>query len=73
MLTMFLKKLKNLSGMKTLKQTFFKCDSVMCEFFRIEFVDFMLVGKKLTYFTSLFSPYDFKKNNDIILSYFKYE
>ena len=31
----------------------------------------MLVGKKLTDFTSLFSPYDFKKNNDIILSYFK--
>ena len=27
----------------------------------------MLVDKKLTDFTSLFSPYDFKKNDDITL------
>ena len=35
--------------------------------------DFMLAGKKLTDFTSFFSPHDFKKNHDIILSYFKNE
>ena len=45
--------------------------SVMYGYFCIGFIDFMLVGKKLIYFTSLFSPYDFKKNNEIILSYFK--
>ena len=33
----------------------------------------MVAGKKLTDFTSLFSPYDFEKNDDIILSYFKDE
>ena len=32
---------------------------------------FMLVGKKLTDYTDLFSPYDFKKNDNIISSYFK--
>ena len=36
-------------------------------------IDFMLTGKKLTDYTNLFSPYDFKKNNNIILRYFKYE
>ena len=33
----------------------------------------MLAGKTLVDFTSLFSPYDFGKNDDIILSYFKHE
>ena len=28
----------------------------------------MLVGKKLTDYTSFFSPHDFKKHNDIILN-----
>ena len=45
----------------------------MCGYFCIEFIDFMLGGKKLTDYTSLFSPQNFKKNNDIILSYFKNE
>ena len=36
-------------------------------------LDFMLAGKKLTDYTSLFSPYDFKRNDDIIPSYFKDE
>ena len=31
----------------------------------------MLAGKKLTDFTNLFSPRDFKKSDGIILSYFK--
>ena len=48
-------------------------NSVMCRYFCIGFIDFMLARKKLTYFTGLFSPYDFKKNNHIILSYFKDE
>ena len=48
-------------------------NSVMCGYFCIGFIDFMLAGKKLTDFTSMFSPHDFKKNDDIILSYFKDE
>ena len=45
--------------------------SVMYGYFCVGFIDFMLVGKKLTDFTSFFSPYDFKKNDEIIQSYFK--
>ena len=48
-------------------------DSIMCGYFYIGFFNFMLAGKTLTDFTNLFSPYDFDKNDNIILSYFKYE
>ena len=44
----------------------------MCGYFCIEFIDFMLANKKLTDFINLFSPYDFDKNDQIILSYFKH-
>ena len=43
----------------------------MCGYFCIGFIDFMFAGKGLINFNSLFSPYEFKKNDDIILSYFK--
>ena len=46
-------------------------NSIMCGYFCIRFIDFMFIGKSLIDFTSLFSLYDFKKNDDIILSYFK--
>ena len=49
-----------------------KNNSIMCRYFCIGFIDFMLVGKKLTDYTNLFFPYDFKKNDNIILNYFKY-
>ena len=45
-------------------------DSIMCGYFCIGFIDFMLAGKTLTEFTNLFSPNNFKKNDDIILKYF---
>ena len=48
-------------------------NSVICGCFCIGFVDFVLGGKKLTHFLGLFSPNDFKKNDNIILSYFKDE
>ena len=34
-------------------------DSVMCGYFCIGFIDFMLAGKTLTEFTNLFSPNNF--------------
>ena len=43
----------------------------MCGYFCTGFINFMQAGKKLTDFANLFSPHDFKKNDDIILSYFK--
>ena len=45
-------------------------DSIMCGYFCIGFIDFMLADKKLTDYTNLFSPNNFKKNDDIILKYF---
>ena len=44
-------------------------DSVICGYFCIGFINFMFNGKTLTEFTNLFLPNDFKKNDDIILSY----
>ena len=46
-------------------------NSVMYGYFCIGFIDFMLAGKTLADYTSLFSPHDFDKNDQIILSYFK--
>ena len=45
-------------------------DSVMCGYFCIGFIDFVFNGNSLTDFTNLFSPNDFRKNDDIILNYF---
>ena len=36
-------------------------DSVMCAYFCIRFVDFMLKGKILLEYTNSFSPYEYKK------------
>ena len=47
--------------------------SIMREYCCIGFIDFMLAGKNRTDFTNMFSPYDFKKIDNIILSYFKDE
>ena len=45
----------------------------MCGYICIGFIDFMLVDKTFTDYTGLFSPHDFKKNDDIILNYCKDE
>ena len=48
-------------------------DSIMCGYFCIEFINYMFDGKSLIDFTSLFSPHDFKKNDQIIKRIFKNE
>ena len=45
-------------------------DSTMFGSFGTGFIDFMLAGKTLTEFKNIFSPNNFKKNDDIILKYF---
>ena len=73
MLSIFLKKLKFI-GNNNVKPNIFRVqanDSVICGYFCIGFIGFMLVGKTLTDYTALFSPDDFNKNDQIILSYFK--
>ena len=50
------------------KQTY---DSIMCRYFCIAFIDFMLKFKSLPDYTNLFSPKEYEKNNKIILKYFQ--
>ena len=45
-------------------------DLMMCGYFCIGFIDFMFKGKTLTEYTNLFSPNNFKENDDIFLNYF---
>ena len=63
MLNIFLKKLKNLLKIKTITNSFRiqAYDSIMCGYFCMGFINFMLAGKKLSDYTNLFSPHDLKK------------
>ena len=45
-------------------------DSIMCGYFCIGFIDFMLKAKSLLEYTNLFSPNNYAKNDKIILKYF---
>ena len=46
-------------------------DSIICGYFCIEFINYMLKGKTLLDYTYLFSPNDFKKNDQVIKRIFK--
>ena len=62
------------SNNKDTKTNIFRLEaysSIMCGYFCIGFIDFMLANKSLIDFTSLFSPCDFKKNDKVIISVFK--
>ena len=68
--------IKEFIANKNIKANIFRVqanNSIMCGYFCIGFIDFMLAGKKLTDFFSLFSLHDFLKNDSILLSYFKDE
>ena len=68
------KEIKKFIGHKSTKTNIFRIQadiSIMCRYFCIEFIDFMFVGKSLINISSFFSPYDFTKNDDIILSFLK--
>ena len=67
------KEIKTFIKNKNVKTNIFRIqayDSIMCGYFCIEFIDFMLKGKSLTEHTNLFSPNDFKKNDYTILNCF---
>ena len=48
-------------------------NSIMCGYFCIVFIDFMLKGKSLLEHTNLLSSDEFNKNYKIILKYFSIE
>ena len=54
--------IKKFPGNKNIKTNIFwvqEHNSIMCGYFCIGFIDFLLAGKKLTDYTNLFSPHDF--------------
>ena len=60
---------KEFVGNSNIKTNIFRIqanNSVMRGYFWIGFINFMLAGKKLTDYTSLFSQHDFENNDDII-------
>ena len=46
-------------------------ECIMCGFYCIAFIEFMLAGKTLLDYTNLFSLNGYKKNDKIIYKYFK--
>ena len=67
------KEIKTFINNKSIKTDIFRIqayDSIMFGYFCIGFIDFMLKGKTLTEYTSLFSTNNFKKNDNIVLNYF---
>ena len=59
---------------KNIKTNIFRVqsnNSIILRYFCIGFIDFRFAGKTLIDLISFFSPYDFEKNDSIILSYFK--
>ena len=68
------KEIQNFIGHKNIKINTYRIladNSIMCGYFCIGFIDFMFAGKNLIDFTSLFSPYDFNRNDKIVLDHFK--
>ena len=67
---------KFIGSNKKIKANIFRIqayDSIMCGYFCIEFINYMLKGKTLLDYTNLFSPNDFIKNDQIIKRIFKNE
>ena len=58
------KEIKEFIRNKNIKTNIFwiqENNSIMCGYFCIRFIDFMLAGKKVTDYKNLFSPHDLKK------------
>ena len=67
------KEIKRFLDSKNIIANIFKIqayDPVMCGYFCISFINYMFMGKSLTDYTNLFSPNNFKKNDDVILNCF---
>ena len=70
------KEINTFIGNSDVKSNIFRiqaCDSIMCGYFCIEFINYMLKGKTLLDYTNLLSSNDFKKNDRVIKRIFKNE
>ena len=68
------KEIKKSIGNKNMARNIYKiqaCDSIMCGYLCIGFIDFMLKSESFLDYKKLFSPNDYEKNDKIILKYFQ--
>ena len=71
------KEIKKLRSNKNITTSIYRIqaiDSIMCEYFRIGFINFMIKCTSLLDYTNLFSPKEYGKNDKIVnnfkLNYF---
>ena len=67
------KEIKKFKGNKNIITSIYRIqayDLIMCRYFCIGFIDFMLKGKSLLEYTNLFSPNEYEKNDKIIKKFF---
>ena len=70
----FKNKFKKIIGNRNAVQNIYRIqayNSMMCGYFCIGFVNFMLKGKSLLEYSNLFSPNDYEKNDKLISKYFQ--
>ena len=70
------KEINKFIGNKEIKANIFRIqayNSIMCGYFCIEFINYMFKDKTLLDYTNLFSPNEFKKNDEINKRIFKNE
>ena len=68
------KEIKNFIGSRNIITNIYKIqayDSILCGYFCIEYIDFILKSKCLLDYTNFFSPNNYEKNDNIILKYFQ--
>ena len=64
-LKIFQKEIKKFIGNKNIITNIYRIqayDSIMCGYFRIGFIDFMLEGKSLLEHINVYSPSEYKRN-----------
>ena len=70
------KEIAHAIGNKEIKANIFRIqayDSIMCGYYCIEFINYMLKDTILLDYTNLFSPHDFKKNDELLKKYLQNE
>ena len=68
------KEIRKFTGNKNIITNIYRTQAyalIICGYFCIGFIDFMLKGKSLLEYKNLFSPNEHKKNDKIISKYFQ--
>ena len=68
------KEIKKFIGNKNIITNIYRLqayNSIMCRYFCIAFINFLLKDKNFLKYTNLFSPNEYKKNDKIMLKFFQ--